>query len=68
MTATTPCYRHTRGAWMVACPECNAWHMEVELARRDEVVATLSTGRTRDRTASPSAGMDVLLAALHLAA
>jgi hypothetical protein len=61
---------------MVACPECNAWHMEVELARRDEgrnerrneAVATLSTGRTRDRTDSPSAGMDVLLAALHLAA
>ena len=21
-----PCYRHPRGVWMAACPDCTAWY------------------------------------------
>ncbi len=35
MTATTPCYRHSRRAWMAACPECTAWNLAASLAQRD---------------------------------
>jgi hypothetical protein len=53
MTATTPCYRHSRGVWIAACPDCTAWHLEGEVARRDEVVAVLATARPPDVTDVP---------------
>ena len=68
MTATTPCYRHPRGVWMVACPDCTAWHMEVELARRDEVVTAGTTVGTADRSTSWPEVRDVPPSAPHLAA
>jgi hypothetical protein len=33
MTATSPCRRHPRGVWTVACPDCTTWHVEIALAR-----------------------------------
>jgi hypothetical protein len=48
MTATTPCYRHPRKVWMLACPECTAWHLPAARARRDELVAA-AAARVADR-------------------
>jgi hypothetical protein len=35
MSAPAPCTRHARTVWMARCPACTAWHLAVELARRD---------------------------------
>jgi hypothetical protein len=54
MTATTPCHRHPRTVWIVACPECTAWHLPAARARRDEHVTAAATARAADRsTARP---------------
>jgi hypothetical protein len=37
MTATTPCYRHSRGTWIAACADCTAWHLAAAVGRRDQV-------------------------------
>ena len=37
MTATTPCYRHSRGPWIAACPAWTAWHPAVTVGRRVQV-------------------------------
>jgi hypothetical protein len=34
MTAAPPCYRHPRGVWIAACPDCTAWYLAVAVARR----------------------------------
>jgi hypothetical protein len=68
MTSTTPCYRHPRDIWMVACPDCTAWHMAVELAHRDEVGPVRATARRADRASSGQSGAQVPPVALHLAA
>ena len=39
MTATTPCYRHSRGVWIAACDDCTTWHLAAALARRAQVVS-----------------------------
>jgi hypothetical protein len=67
MTAT-PCYRHPRGVWMVACADCTAWYMPIARAHRDEVVPVSATTRTADRATSPLAATVVAPSALHLAA
>jgi hypothetical protein len=68
MTATTPCYRHPRGVWMLACPECTAWHLPIARAHRDEVVRMSATARTADRATPLPTAPDGAPAALHLAA
>lgn len=68
MPATTPCYRHPRGVWMLACPECTAWHLPIERAHRDEAVRMRATARTADRATPLPLATDVAPAALHLAA
>ena len=35
MSGPAPCTRHARTVWMAHCPTCTAWHLAVELARRD---------------------------------
>ena len=35
MSGPAPCTRHARTVWMANCPTCTAWHLAVELARRD---------------------------------
>jgi hypothetical protein len=37
MTATTPCYRHSRGTWIAGCSDCTAWHLAVACGRRAQV-------------------------------
>jgi hypothetical protein len=27
-----PCYRHPRGVWIAACPDCTAWHRTARTA------------------------------------
>jgi hypothetical protein len=27
-----PCYRHPRGVWIAACPDCAAWHQPARTA------------------------------------
>ena len=49
MTATTPCYRHPRKVWMLACPESIAWHLPAARARRDERAAEAAAAREVDR-------------------
>jgi hypothetical protein len=34
MPLPRPCLRHARNVWLVRCPDCTAWHLAVELARR----------------------------------
>ena len=68
MTVTTPCYRHSREIWMVACPDCTAWHMAVALARRDEVGAVWTAPRPAARPTSRPEVTDVPPAVLRLAA
>jgi hypothetical protein len=68
MTPTTPCYRHPRRVWMVACPDCTAWHMAVALARRDELVSVTATARTADVATSAPTATDVAPVALRLVA
>jgi hypothetical protein len=48
MTDTPPCYRHPRRIWILACPECTAWHLPAARARRDEHLA--ATARAADRS------------------
>jgi hypothetical protein len=38
MTATTPCYRHSRGVWIAACEDCTAWHLALAIGLRAQVV------------------------------
>ena len=53
MTATTPCYRHSRrGIWMAACADCTSWHLADEVSRRDQVAAVSVTARTDARAMS----------------
>ena len=68
MPATTPCYRHPRGVWMLACPECTAWHLPIARAHRDEAVRMRAPARTADRATPLPAATDVAPAALHLVA
>jgi hypothetical protein len=68
MTATTPCSRHPRGAWMPACPDCTAWHVEIALARCDQAVAAVTTARTADRSMGRPDETDVPQSAPPLAA
>jgi hypothetical protein len=37
MSDRTPCTRHARTVWMAYCPECTAWQLAVEIARRDDL-------------------------------
>jgi hypothetical protein len=47
-----PCYRHPRGVWMAACPDCTAWHRADRTEPRSEaagdVAATEATELTAD--------------------
>jgi hypothetical protein len=54
MSAMTPCYRHPRGVWLVACPDCTAWYLAAALARRDEVVAASPTAATAAHPTRPA--------------
>jgi hypothetical protein len=33
MRSNTPCTRHAH-VWMARCPDCTAWHLPLEIARR----------------------------------
>ena len=35
MSDPAPCTRHARTVWMAYCPACTAWHLAVQVARRD---------------------------------
>jgi hypothetical protein len=35
MPVLPACTRHDRHVWMACCPDCTAWHLAVEIARRD---------------------------------
>jgi hypothetical protein len=52
MTATTPCYRHSRGIWLASCQDCTAWHLAVALGRRALVVPPPTTAAP-DATTAP---------------
>jgi hypothetical protein len=53
MTATTPCYRHSRGTWIAACSDCTAWHLAVAVGRRAQI--SLPTTRSGPAvTAAPA--------------
>ena len=67
MNAMTPCYRHPRGVWLVACPDCTAWYLTAALARRDEVVAASPTAFTAAHPTRP-APTDLPSAVLPVAA
>jgi hypothetical protein len=45
MTAPRPCYRHPRRIWMLACPDCTAWHLPAARARRDSLVSAAADAR-----------------------
>jgi hypothetical protein len=34
MSVPAPCTRHARTTWMAYCPDCTAWHLAVQIARR----------------------------------
>jgi hypothetical protein len=65
---TAPCYRHPRKIWMLACPECTAWHLPAARARRDELLASATTARPADRSTPRPERTDVPPAPLHLVA
>jgi hypothetical protein len=54
MSAMTPCYRHPRGVWLVACPDCTAWYLTAALARHDEVVAASPSASTAAHPTRPA--------------
>ncbi len=41
MTGPTPCYRHSRGVWLAACPDCTAWHLSRLGVRRSDAGSIL---------------------------
>jgi hypothetical protein len=49
MSDRTPCNRHARTVWMAYCPACTAWHLAVEIARRN------GSGSSLDPQSAPSA-------------
>jgi hypothetical protein len=53
MTASPPCYRHSRGTWIAGCAGCTAWHLADELGRRAPMVALPTPAAT---AAPPSSG------------
>ena len=46
MPGPAPCTRHARSVWMAHCPTCTAWHLAVELARRNGLDAGPDTRLT----------------------
>jgi hypothetical protein len=30
-----PCYRHAANRWVASCPDCTAWHLTIQISRRD---------------------------------
>jgi hypothetical protein len=46
MSAPAPCPRHAQTVWMAYCSACTAWHLTMQIARRDTQDAT-SEGRMR---------------------
>ena len=40
MSIPTHCTRHGPSTWMAYCPACTAWHLALEIARRNAPVAT----------------------------
>src|SRR3954451_6865559 len=51
MRAPQPCTRHARHTWMAWCPECTAWHLAVEIVRRDAGAPAASGHPPRRSTA-----------------
>ena len=49
MSDPAPCTRHARTVWLAYCPACTAWHLAVEIARRD------GSGSSSDPQSAPSA-------------
>jgi hypothetical protein len=70
MTATPPCYRHPRKVWILACPECTAWHLPAARARAygDEVVIAPAAEPVADRPTAPPEATRVPPAHLRLVA
>jgi hypothetical protein len=52
MTATTPCYRHSRGVWIAACDDCTTWYLAAAIARRAQAVP-LPTAAAPAATTAP---------------
>jgi hypothetical protein len=69
MTIPTPCTRHAQTVWMAYCPACTAWHLAVEIARRDGARAPATSGaatayiRPRSGAATAPVGAPAHLAA-----
>jgi hypothetical protein len=68
MTAPRPCYRHPRRVWMLACPECTAWHLPAARARHNQVASTAATAGVADRFTPRPEPTDAAPRHLHLAA
>jgi hypothetical protein len=49
MSVPAPCTRHPLTVWMAYCSACTAWHLAVEIARRDGM------GSRLDRQSTPAA-------------
>jgi predicted ATP-dependent serine protease len=52
MKMNTPCVRHSH-VWMARCPDCTAWHLPREIARRTAADARTPRPPVRSST-SPS--------------
>ncbi len=35
MPSPTRCHRHAVDVWMAYCPDCTAWHLTAQIARRN---------------------------------
>ena len=41
MPSLTRCHRHATNVWMAYCPDCTAWHLALQMARRNAYLAAL---------------------------
>src|SRR3954464_12653126 len=53
MPAPQPCTRHAQHTWMARCPACTAWHLAVEMARRDATAPATSGHPRRSAALDP---------------
>jgi hypothetical protein len=51
MSIPTYCIQHGPSVWMAYCPACTAWHLAVEIARRDASVPVRAPNARRHRYA-----------------
>jgi hypothetical protein len=54
MSIPAPCTRHARRVWLAYCPDCTAWHLAIQIARRDGLTSAAApeSGMTHSRPAA----------------